>query len=178
MKTLDFKCTVWTRLNVRPHAVAFSTATRFAKIFATVLAAFILLTGCGAGRVSSSEYYDNEEPQEEMFQLQDDCALLHIYRPGSMMGAIISYNLNLNEWVLCRVKNKSKTTVKVTEPGEYTLWAKTEATEEIPINIEMGKEYYIRCGVGMGIAVGRPEILIVDSQTGKYEYDKIKVKRK
>jgi hypothetical protein len=57
-----------------------------------------------------------------------------------------------------------------------TLWAKTEKRIEFPIEIQPGQEYYIRCGVDMGAFVGRPSIEIVDSRTGKYEFDAIKSK--
>jgi hypothetical protein len=53
------------------------------------------------------------------------------------------------------------------------LWAKTETREEIPINIELGREYYVRCSVRMGAFVGRPQLELVDPQFGKYEFDKI-----
>jgi hypothetical protein len=129
----------------------------------------MLIAGCGSSGVASN----TNPPPEAYYQVTNDCALLHIYRPGSMAGAIISYDLHLDEWTLCRVKNKSKTTIRITAPGAYTLWAKTETREELPVNIQFGNEYYVRCGVKMGAFVGRPELLLVDPQMGKTEFDKI-----
>jgi hypothetical protein len=140
--------------------------------FVWMFAASLLLTGCGAGRASL-----NATSGEE-YQLDESCALIHVYRPGSMMGMAISYNFNIDDKAVFRVKNKSKTTVRVTEGGQKTLWAKTETREELLINIELGKEYYIRCGLGMGAFVGRPRLEIVDNQTGKLEFAKIKGKKK
>jgi hypothetical protein len=57
-----------------------------------------------------------------------------------------------------------------------TLWAKTESKVEIPVDIEFGKEYYLRCGMGMGIMVGRPMLQLVDRGQGKLQYNSIKNK--
>jgi hypothetical protein len=140
------------------------------KVMALMFTASLMMMSCGTGQTVSS--YETPPP-EAQYQLTNDCALLHIYRPGSMMGMAISYDLYLNEWVLFRVKNKSKTTVRITTPGTYTLWAKTEARGELPVNIEFGKEYYVRCGVSMGAFVGRPDLLLIDPQMGKMEFDKV-----
>jgi hypothetical protein len=135
---------------------------------ALMFAASMLTTGCGTGQATTSSvgtyvHYD----------LTNDCALLHIYRPGKFTGAGMNYDLHLSEWPLCTVANKTKTTIRITREGSYTLWAKTEITKELPLNIQFGNEYYIRCGVGFGVLVGRPTLEYVDPQTGKYEFDQI-----
>jgi len=121
---------------------------------------------------------NDAESQNSDYQLSDDCALLHFYRPGGLVGVAISYDLHLDDEVVFRVKNKSKTTIRVTEEGLKTLWAKTEARVELPIDIQLGQEYYIRCGVEMGVVVGRPFMEIVNNNVGKAQYDKIAVKVK
>jgi len=107
-------------------------------------------------------------------QLSNDYALLHIYRVKSMAGAAIGYDLHLDNDVIFRVKNNSKTTIRVTSGGRKTLWAKTESRAELPIDIEMGQEYYILCGVGMGAVVGRPRLELVDNQRGEAEFAKVR----
>ncbi|MDR2476089.1 MAG: DUF2846 domain-containing protein [Bacteroidales bacterium] len=140
-----------------------------------LFAASLLLTNCGSGRTAAS--VDNT-PEAPEYELSDDCALLHIYRPGSMAGMAVSYHIHLDDEPLFRVKNKSKTTVRLTSEGVKTLWGRTETKEEVPIEIKLGKEYYIRCGVKMGALVGRPRIEIVDNAVGKSEFDKIQLKKK
>lgn len=108
--------------------------------------------------------------------LNADYALLHVYR-HSGMGAFVNYDLHLGDTVVCRVSNKWKKTIKIRRDGLNTLWAKTEAKEELPINIKLGNEYYIRCSVTMGAFVGRPKLELVDSQTGKAEYHSIKLNK-
>jgi uncharacterized membrane protein YhaH (DUF805 family) len=105
--------------------------------------------------------------------LSDNFALLHVYRQGAIKGFLISYNLHLGKEVVFRVKNKSKTTIKITNAGVQTLWAKTEVKKKLPINIQLGNEYYIRCSMKFGFFVGRPKLELVDNQTGKIEFERI-----
>ncbi|MBK8884482.1 MAG: hypothetical protein IPN67_19635 [Bacteroidales bacterium] len=105
--------------------------------------------------------------------LNADYAILHIYRYGGV-GALVSYDLHLGDTVICRVSNKWKKSIKIRKDGLNTLWAKTEAKEELPVNIKFGTEYYIRCSVTMGAFVGRPKLELVSNSTGKAEYQSVK----
>ncbi len=102
-------------------------------------------------------------------------ALLHVYR-ASGTGPLVSFDLHLGDTVICRVKNKWKQTIMIKKEGLNTLWAKTESKAEIPVKIEFGNEYYIRCSVAMGAFVGRPRLELVDRKTGKIEFDTIENK--
>jgi len=102
-------------------------------------------------------------------------AKLFVYRPGGA-GALVGYDLYLGDSVICRVKNNSKQEIKITKKGMNSLWAKTEAKSEVPIDIEFGREYYLRCTMGMGIMVGRPQLQLVDRMQGKSQYNSIKSK--
>ena len=143
-----------------------------------MIAVSLLLTNCSTRRQTYGTYSGNTSGVVNSPNLlQDDCALLHIYRSGSMMGAAIGYDLYLGNEMIFRVKNKSKTTIEVTREGRYILSAKTETRTEVPIDIQFGHEYYVRCGLKMGALVGRPDIEIVGSRTVKPEFDKIPAKR-
>ncbi len=107
--------------------------------------------------------------------LKDSAALIHFYRIGSY-GFAVTYNIYLGNDKLTRVKANWKETVKVTKDGYNSIWAKTESKSEIPIKIEYGKEYYVRCGISMGLMVGRPKIELVSASEGKTEFNKIKSK--
>jgi hypothetical protein len=122
------------------------------------------------------------EPQAQQTQTPEqniaagngnDYATVYIYRPKKMAGMAISYDLNMKDETVFRVKNNSCVTLKLTQAGTYNLWAKTESKTELPLNVEMGKTYYIRCGLSMGVAVGRPKLEIMDAETGKKEFDKV-----
>ncbi|MGV3539726.1 MAG: hypothetical protein ACO1OQ_07945 [Rufibacter sp.] len=109
--------------------------------------------------------------------LNADYALLHVYRLGGL-GPLVSYDLYLGDSVICRVKNNWKQTIKIKKDGLNTLWAKTESKREIPVNIKLGQEYYVRCAVGVGAFVGRPQLELVGSASGKAEFQSIKEKKK
>lgn len=98
-----------------------------------------------------------------------DYALFHIYRKGGT-GFGVNYDLFLGDSAICRVSNNWKQTIKIRKDSYNSLWARTEATHEIPIKVEYGKEYYIRCKVVMGFFVGNPFFEIVDNKTGREEF--------
>lgn len=102
-------------------------------------------------------------------------AKLYVYRPSGA-GFLLGYDLYLGDSVICRVKNKSKQEIKIKKKGMNSLWAKTEAKSEIPIDIEFGREYFLRCTMGMGIMIGRPKLQLIDGMQGRYEYNSIKEK--
>ena len=102
-------------------------------------------------------------------------ALLHIYRFGGA-GALVGYDVHLGDEVICRAKNKWKTTIQIRSFGRNMVWASTESKTEIQVNFEPGREYYIRCGIKMGALVGRPILQLVDKSTGKAEFASIKTK--
>ena len=119
---------------------------------------------------------ENYTPQvEEEVLLDVDYAILNIYRYGGA-GALISYDLYLGDSVICRVKNNFKTTIHIKKDGLNTLWARTEAKSEVPVDIKLGKTYYLRSGITMGAFVGRPKLELIDSKTGKAEFESFKAK--
>ena len=128
-------------------------------------------------RIYATAYYIEDFKPEE-YRIEEpiyedwDHALIFVYRPHGY-GYAIGYNLFLDDEKVMRVKNRSASVIKVKDFGEHTLWAKTEKRKEVKINIEKGKTYYLRCGVGMGILVGVPTMELVEWSDGKYEYDKL-----
>ncbi len=113
--------------------------------------------------------------EEEPFLSDADYAVINVYR-YSGVGPIISYDINLGDSVICRVKNNYKTSVRVKKDGLNTLWAKTESKSEVPVDIKIGHEYYLRCSVVMGAFIGRPKLELVDWKTGKTEFESFKAK--
>jgi hypothetical protein len=99
-------------------------------------------------------------------------AILHIYR-NTNLGVLLNYDLHLGDTVICRVKNGWSKTIRVEKDGYNKLWARTVSKSEIPIKIEYGREYYVRCGVTWGVFVGNPSLELVDNKTGKAEYDEL-----
>jgi hypothetical protein len=104
-----------------------------------------------------------------------DYAKLYVYRPRGA-GGLVSYDVYLGDSVIWRAKHNRRKEIRITKKGMNMLWAKTEAKSEVPINIEYGREYYLRCTVGMGIMVGRPQLQLVDRSIGKTEFNSTKDK--
>ena len=105
-------------------------------------------------------------------------AIIHFYRPSSM-GAAIGYNVFLNDksHKLTRLKNNSKESVIVTSFGPQKIGASTEKKEEIELNIQPGREYYIEGTITYGALIGRPALRVVANNLGKKEYLKIPERR-
>lgn len=104
-----------------------------------------------------------------------DYALLHVYR-YSGAGAAVGYDLYLGDAVICRVKNNFKASIKVYKDGMNTLWAKTEAKKEVPVDFEIGKEYFLRCSVTMGAFVGHPHLEMIPAAIGRKEFEAFNAK--
>ena len=126
-------------------------------------------------RILKLENIDSYLSEEEEILLDVDYAILNVYRYGGT-GSLISYDLYLGDSVICRVQNNYKTTLHIKKDGLNTLWARTESKSEIPIDVKMGKTYYLRCGITMGAFVGRPSLELIDSKTGKTEFESFNAK--
>jgi hypothetical protein len=96
-------------------------------------------------------------------------ALLHLYRPGKMTGFLIGYDVHVGDSVSYRARNGSQGEVRRSVPGPVKLWAKTEAREEITLDVQPGREYYVRCTLGAGAVVGRPHLQQVSVSQGRKE---------
>jgi uncharacterized membrane protein YhaH (DUF805 family) len=94
-----------------------------------------------------------------------DYAVLHLSRPSKILGAMISYNVNLDDTVVYRAKNGSQTSIKITREGKHVLSAKTESRTTLPITVIFGEEYYVQCSLGIGFFVGHPKLELVKKET-------------
>ena len=126
-------------------------------------------------RVENAEAYTPKVEEEVILDV--DYAILNVYRFGGA-GSLVSYDLHLGDSVICRVSNNYKTTIRVKKDGLNSLWARTESKAEVPINVKMGKVYYLRCGLTMGVFVGHPKLDLIDRNTGKSEFESFQAKHK
>jgi len=102
-----------------------------------------------------------------------DYAKLYVYRPSGP-GALVGYNVFLGDSLLFRVKNNSKQEIIVRKFGNQIISASTESKFELPLTIEPGKEYYIRCDIVMGAFVGRPKMYLIEKPIGKSGYKAVR----
>lgn len=104
-------------------------------------------------------------------------ALLHIYRPKEFRGSAIKYNVHFGDSLIARVSNNFRTTVRLDKEGPNIIWSRTESRMEIPVEVEFGKEYYLRCTVDYGAMVGRPDFQLVNKEIGEPEFKSIAGRR-
>lgn len=102
-------------------------------------------------------------------------ALLHFYRPNKMSGFLVGYAVHVGDSVRYRARNGSRGDVRYRGAGLVTVWAKTEAREEIAVEVRPGREYYVRCTIGVGAIVGRPRLEQVPVEQGRAESSNLPV---
>ncbi|WP_300565029.1 hypothetical protein [Flavobacterium sp.] len=104
-----------------------------------------------------------------------DYALIHFYRPNFGAGALLGYKIkDKNDSIIGRLRNGEKFVYKTKTFGTQSFYGALETKEEVKINIEKGKEYFVRCSVNMGVVLGRPEINLIENHIGMKEYDEMK----
>ena len=104
-----------------------------------------------------------------------DYAVVYFYRPRNFAGSAIGYKIRLDDdTVIGRVRNGEKFEFKTNNFGEHTFWGRTESRDSVSINIGKGQEYFVRCGIKMGVAIGKPEIYLIENHIGIKEYEGMK----
>ncbi len=103
-----------------------------------------------------------------------DYAVVYFYRPKIYTGSLIGYKIRLDDDTeIGRVRNGEKFKYKIKDFGKHKFWGKTESQDSVVINIEKGQEYFVRCGIKMGVAVGKPEMHLMENQIGIKEYEQM-----
>lgn len=78
------------------------------------------------------------------------------YRPSSM-GFAIKCTVRENGAMVGRVGAGKYYVIEV-EPGLHNFTAKTEKTDAVAVQVEPDETSYVKCGISMGIMVGRPNL--------------------
>ena len=104
-----------------------------------------------------------------------DYAIIYFYR-SSGYGALVNYDVYIGETPVFRAKVGTKAEVKVYEAGTLDIWGRTEAKVSLPLTVNLGEEYYVRCSISMGAFIGRPDLQLISRVSGKSAYDAIRPK--
>ena len=117
----------------------------------------------------------SDDTSDQVVSAHPDYAVIYFYRESGA-GAIVSYDVYVENTKVYRSKPNTHAEVKLYEEGDVEVWAKTESKEVLPITIKKGKDYYIRTSVSAGIMIGRPRMEIISVEAGKEEYESVKGK--
>lgn len=133
-------------------------------------------------RVEADVYYVEDlsgfKPTPVVVPEHPDYAAIYLYRTNNSMGALVSYDVYVNDTKVYKCVRSSCTEVKILEECEVCVWAKTEAKSEVRFRVEPGKDYFIECSVSMGAFVGRPNLKMIDATMARNEYNSIKDQKK
>lgn len=128
-----------------------------------VIATFlVILSGCSA----TGPVY------EKVDSVPEGQALVYIYRPGKFLGGGVVFDVHaggIEEDTEIVELRSGGYFPYFTQPGELQLWAKTESTTSLTLDLNSGDRRYVRGTVGVGFLIGRPKLAEVDEQTGAGE---------
>ena len=80
-----------------------------------------------------------------------------VFYRSSRMGMLISCRVHENGAVVNRLP-PDKYFVHQTTPGAHEYAVRSESTDTLRIEVEEGETQFVRCAIGMGIGVGRPNL--------------------
>jgi hypothetical protein len=88
--------------------------------------------------------------------------------PPAGMGQIVFYRSSRMGWAIsCRVHENGQVVnrlppgkyfIQQTTPGIHEYSVRSESTDVIRVEVEEGETQYVRCAIGMGIGLGRPNL--------------------
>ncbi len=111
---------------------------------------------------------------QKISQIPQEKGLVYIYRPDSIMGAAIHYDVYAGDVKLCDLVRGGYCTY-LAKPGELEIWGKTEAKGSVTVDVKAGQEHYVKGGLSVGVFVGHPNLTIVDQIVGSKEIEECKL---
>lgn len=119
---------------------------------AVVGCATLLMAGC-AGMPRSSEH--------PLPSVQPDHGLVYFFRESSFKGAAIQYDVRDNGNVIGALQSGTYFFENAT-PGKHVYSAKTEAENDVTVDVAPGKTYYVQGTISMGFFAGHPHLKVAD----------------
>jgi hypothetical protein len=102
-----------------------------------------------------------------------DKGLVYIYRPFGLGGGVY-YDVKANGKVVTTLYSGGYYPF-VADPGEIEFSAKTEASDEVTIDVKPSQTYFIRGTVGLGFLVGHPHLTVVPAADAEAEIKELKL---
>ena len=127
-------------------------------IVSLIFTATILMLGCAA---SGPAFIKIETIPEQK-------GIVYLYRSKTIVGGAIVPQIWCNGRPVVELKRGGYYPY-FADIGENIFTAKTEARTTVKVDVEPGKEYYIKLRIGVGIGVGRPHLNLMNEQQGAEE---------
>lgn len=137
----------------------------------TLYSLLVLFAAACASGACSPQMSSNLQRQTEP-AAHPDYAVVYLYRPSSYVAT--PYDVYIGTEKVYRSRKFTKQAVKLYKPGQYEIWAETETKEVMPLDVELGKDYYVRTGTTFGEEIWRPAFTIVSAADGKGEWNAIR----
>ena len=113
----------------------------------------------------SASFWINDATPAELPELEAGKGLVVFYRLGKFGGSAIRFNLNHEEGFMGQLLNDTWL-YKSVEPRAHTFWSQVISQDAITISVEVGKTYYVKGVVKIGLVAGRPTFIQVSEQEG------------
>ena len=113
---------------------------------ATLFLAFFSLQGCSSGQLTKAE----------QIKAPKDKAVIFFFRTGRGGGAIKFHVHTLEGHPVGYLGASGDSFSIEVEPGTHHYWSKAASRNDVILNVEAGKVYYVKATVKMGAVVGRP----------------------
>lgn len=124
------------------------------------LTALAGLAACASGTSMS-------ETPGAMAALGSSESQIVVYRTG-IMGAAIQPLVQVDGADTGRCVPNGAFTANVA-PGEHTVAISTEVTRSVVVDVTGGETAYVKCSIGLGFMVGRPQLTVVEPSFGRGE---------
>lgn len=128
-----------------------------------------LFTGCASVDLAS----DADSAKAKEFTIDDSSkSQLYVYRPGHIAGSALKKAIWIDGLYVGRLKRCSFLVEKI-EPGEHVISTESEfGNNEILINTEANKNYFVRQNIKFGVFVGGSSIHEVSVEKGMEDVKK------
>ncbi len=123
--------------------------------------AVLLLSSCSSKRLLPEATSHNAKNLSTI----EDKAIVYVYR-RSVYGAAVSLSVDLNNSHLANFYAK-RFYLTVLDPGRYVFTGRCENTDDLIVNLEAGKKYYIEVTPQAGWVTARCKLSLSDPHEGK-----------
>jgi hypothetical protein len=145
----------------------------------------ICLTALAFGAMSTAQESNQVPPQQQLTaspasgagstastSVADGNAVVYVYRYKQYVGSALEPSVYANDTQLARMDNGRY--FRASLPAGKHLLRSNDKQSGVELNLESGKEYYVRIELATGMWKGHGRLLLVQPEQGAYEIKKLK----